>query len=290
MSHDFARQHGSSGAMHQAGMATRRSLLQRRVLVVGAAGAFGSGIAQALRERGARVMGIDRVSRPDIVVADITDDEAVRSAVQQVLAQIGGLDVLINTAGVGPLQDAGAPPGESVMQALSVNLLGPWRVASYALPALIESRGRIINVAFGLTFANVPFASPYTASKRALTAWSEVLRLEYGSHVGVTTIYPGYIKTPIHAQAEAEGVSLSGLVREEPLSAMIKTVVRACTGKPRRDLATTRLGNIEIGLARHFPAFADRVILQRMQQLARQKRYANAPLTFGMLKRMGFKN
>jgi NAD(P)-dependent dehydrogenase (short-subunit alcohol dehydrogenase family) len=117
-----------------------------------------------------------------------------------------------------------------------------------------------------------------------------VLRLEYGSHVGVTTIYPGYIKTPIHAQAEAEGVSLSGLVREEPLSAMIKTVVRACTGKPRRDLATTRLGNIEIGLARHFPAFADRVILQRIQQLARQKRYANAPLTFGMLKRMGFKN
>ncbi len=272
----------------KAGIATWRSLAQSRILVVGAAGSFGSGIAQALRERGAQVMGIDRVSGPGIVAADITDDEAVRLAVQQIIVELGGLDILINTAGVGLLQDAGTPPDESVMQSLEINLLGPWRVAGYALPALIESRGRIINVASGLAFANVPFAVAYSASKRALSAWSDVLRLEYGSHVGVTTIYPGYIKTPIHSHAERAGVSLEGLVREEPLSAMITTTVRACTGKPRRDIATTRQGQLEIGLARHFPALVDRMILQRMHHLVRQQYYVDAPIAAGMLKRRGW--
>ncbi|HZR44206.1 MAG TPA: SDR family oxidoreductase [Ktedonobacteraceae bacterium] len=273
----------------QAGAATSKSLFQRRILVVGAAGAIGSGIVQALRERGARVMGIDCTSGPGIVVADITNDEAVRSATQQILTELGGLDVLINTAGIGLLQDAGAPPDESVTLTVEVNLLGPWRVAGYVLPALVESHGRLINVASGLAFANVPFAAAYSASKRALSAWSDVLRLEYGSHVSVTTIYPGYIKTPIHKHAEAAGVSLSGLVREEPLSAMIQTTVRACTGKPRRDLATTRRGQFEIALARHFPALVDRVILRRVHRLAGQKRYEHAPLAFGMLKRLGWK-
>lgn len=272
---------------HQPGAATGRGLKQSRILVVGAAGAFGSGITHALRARGARVMGIDRVSGPDIVVADITDDDATKNAVQEVLARLGGLDVLINTAGVGPLQDAGLPPSESVMQAISVNLLGPWRVAGYALPALVESYGRIINVSSGLAFANVPFATPYAASKRAIAAWSDGLRMEYGTHIGVTTIYPGYIKTPIHALSEAAGVTLEGLVREEPLSAMIKSTVRACTGKPCRDLATTRRGSLELSLARHFPALVDRMILRQMQQLARQKRYEGAPLASGMLRRMG---
>lgn len=271
----------------RAGAATWRNLAQSRVLVVGAAGAFGSGIAQALRERGARVRGIDRVAGPEIVVADITSDQAVRAAVQQIIAELGGLDILINTAGVGLLQDAGKPPDESVTQTLAINLLGPWRVVGYALPALVESYGRIINVASGLAFANVPFAAAYSASKRALSAWSDVLRLEYGTHVGVTTIYPGYIKTPIHVHAESAGVSLAGLVREEPLAAMIATTVRACTGKPRRDLATTRQGALGIGLARHFPALVDRAILRQLRHLVGEQRYVNAPVAAGMLKRMG---
>lgn len=272
------------------GVATWRNLSRSRVLVVGGAGAIGAGISRALRERGARVLGIDRAPGPDIIEADITDDDATCAAVQRVLAELGGLDVLINAAGIGLVQDAGQPPDESVTKTLAINLLGPWRVAGYALPALLESRGRIINVASGLAFANVPFASAYGASKRALAAWSDALRIEYGSHIGVTTIYPGYIKTPIHVHAEAAGLSLAGLVPEEPLSAMVSTTVRACTGRPRRDLTTTRRSGFGIGVARHLPALADRAILGQLQRLARGKRYENAPLAAGMLKRRGFKN
>ncbi len=274
----------------QPGFATRQSLLQSRILVVGAAGAIGLGVAQVLRERGARVLGIDRASGPDILAADITDNEAVCAAVEQVLTEFGGLDVLINTAGIGLVQDAGAPPDESVLRTLDINLLGPWRVTGYAMKALVASHGRLINVASGLAFANVPFTSAYSASKRALSAWSDALRIEYGSHVSITTIYPGYVKTPIHANAGAAGLSLAGLVREEPLQAVVDTVVRACMGTPRRDLATTRLGTIEIGLARHFPVLVDHIILRRMRQLHRKQHYENAPLAVGMLERMGLKN
>jgi len=154
------------------------------------------------------------------------------------------------------------------------------------MSALIASHGRIINIASGLAFANVPFAAAYSASKHALSAWSDVLRMEYGSHVSVTTIYPGYVKTPIHLHAEVAGVSLSGLVREESLDCVVETVVQACTGKPRRDLATTRRGALEIGLARHFPALVDRIILNRMQRLERRKGYDHAPLASGMRERM----
>ena len=266
--------------------ANPQSLWQSRILVVGAAGAIGAGVAHALRERGARVMGIDRSAGPHILQADITDAAAVQVAVRQAIEELGGLDVLINTAGIGPPQDAAAPPDESVMQTLEINLLGPWRVTTYALPALMASRGRIINVASGLAFANVPFAAAYSASKRALAAWSDVLRLEYGSHVNITTVYPGYVKTPIHVFVEAAGLSLEGLVREEPLLAVVSTIVGACTGKPRRDLATTRIGTFEIGLARHFPALVDRIILLRVQKLKRAGRFDRAPLAAGMLKRL----
>ncbi len=266
-----------------------QSLYQKRVLVIGAAGAIGQGVSRALRERGARVKGIDRQQGADIVQADITDSQAVQDAVRQVTEMLGGLDILINAAGIGLPQDAGAPPEDSVTKTLNVNLLGPWRVTAYALPALLASHGRIINIASGLAFANVPFAAAYSASKRALAAWSDVLRLEYGSQVSVTTIYPGYVDTPIHVPVEAAGLSLRGLVREEALHDVVSTIVRACTGRPRRDLATTRIGSIEIGLARHFPALVDRIILARMLRLGQTKRYNNAPLALGMLKRMGVK-
>ena len=98
----------SGTVVRQAGMATWRGLAQSRVLVVGASGAFGSGIAHVLRAKGARVMGIDCVSGQGIIAADITEDQAVRAAVERIITELGGLDVLINTAGIGLLQDAEA--------------------------------------------------------------------------------------------------------------------------------------------------------------------------------------
>src|SRR5206468_3901139 len=119
---------------------------------------------------------------------------------------------------------------------------------------LLRSRGRVVNVASGLAHLALPYAAAYCMSKRGLTAYSDVLRLEYGDRLGaVTTVYPGYIRTKIHEAPAAKGVALEGAVPAEPVEAAAGTIVRAALGKPVRDLATTRQGTVSYALLRRLP-------------------------------------
>jgi NAD(P)-dependent dehydrogenase (short-subunit alcohol dehydrogenase family) len=110
-----------------------------------------------------------------------------------------------------------------------------------------------VNVASGLAHVTAPFATAYCMSKRAVVAYSDALRLEHGDALTVTTVYPGYIKTPIHTASNEDGFALDGLVPEEPLSGAAATLVRAALGPPARDLATTRQGAVGYALARRAP-------------------------------------
>ncbi len=175
--------------------------------------------------------------------------------------------MLINNAGVGFSQSAGAAPDEKALAVLDVNLIGPWRVTAAALPALRAARGRVVNVSSGLAHLAVPFAPAYCMSKRGLVAYSDALRLEHGDAITVTTVYPGYIKTPIHDSSNADGFSLDGVVPEEPLSAAAETLVRAALGPATRDLATTRRGALGYALARRAPRkLMDRLTLRTIRQ------------------------
>ncbi len=78
-----------------------------------------------------------------------------------------------------------------------------------------------------LAGVTMPFTAAYTVSKRALTAYADVLRLEYGTHLDVTTVYPGYVDTPIHDRSRAAGVSLDGLVPAEQVRDTVLTAVAA---------------------------------------------------------------
>ena len=136
-----------------------------------------------------------------MLACDVRDAAAVEAAVAEAIARLGGLDVLINCAGIGIPQSAGAPPGEDALAVIDVNLLGPWRVTAAALPALRAARGRVVNVASGLAHLTVPFAPAYCMSKRGLVGYSDALRIEHGDAITVTTVYPGYIRTGIHDAA-----------------------------------------------------------------------------------------
>ena len=222
--------------------------MSRRVLITGAASGIGAAAAEQMREQGARVVGLDLSADPerDIVACDVTDPEAVARAVPEAIAKLGGLDVLINNAGLGIPQSAGQTPDPDALKVLGVNLIAPWRVTAAALPALLGSpaRGRVVNVASGLAFLTVPFATAYTISKRGVVAYSDSLRLEYGDQIDVTTVYPGYIKTPIHAASEADGFALDGVVPEERLSDAAGTLARAALGRPVRAIETPRRGGV----------------------------------------------
>ncbi|HEY5318840.1 MAG TPA: SDR family oxidoreductase [Solirubrobacteraceae bacterium] len=228
--------------------------MSARVAITGAASGIGAATVTSLRARGAQVVGLDiNANGEDILACDVRDQRSVDRAVAEAIERLGGLDVLINCAGIGDPQSAGEPPADDAVRVLDVNLLGPWRVTAAALPALRASRGRVVNVASGLAHLTVPLATAYCMSKRGLVAYSDALRIEHGDAITVTTVYPGYIRTPIHEAAAAKGLSLEGAVPAESLDDAARTLTRAALDAPKRDLATTRLGEISYALLRLAP-------------------------------------
>jgi NAD(P)-dependent dehydrogenase (short-subunit alcohol dehydrogenase family) len=248
-----------------------------RVLITGAAGGIGTAATAELRRQGATVVGLDLAGAD--IECDVRSQASVDRAVAAAIDRLGGLDVLINNAGLGTPQSAAAAPDEDALAVLDVNLVGPWRVTSAALPALRASRGRVINIASGLAHITVPFATAYTLSKRGVVAYSDTLRLEEGDRITVTTVYPGYIRTRIHERSTAAGVPLEGAVPVERVEDAARALARAALGSPVRDLATTRQGEVGYKLARMIPrALLDKVTTARMRRLARKGHFADTGL------------
>jgi NAD(P)-dependent dehydrogenase (short-subunit alcohol dehydrogenase family) len=116
-------------------------------------------------------------------------------------------------------------------------------------------------------------------SKRGLVAYSDALRLEHGDAIGVTTVYPGYIRTPIHESSQEDGFALEGMVPEERLEDAARTLARAALGRPARDLATTRRGALGYALVRRAPRGAvDRATLRVLLRGVRAGRFDRSTL------------
>jgi NAD(P)-dependent dehydrogenase (short-subunit alcohol dehydrogenase family) len=264
--------------------------MSKRVIVTGASGGIGGAATAALRARGARVVGLDLKEDPagDVLACDVSDQASVDRAVAAAIERLGGLDVLINNAGVGIPQPAGEPPDADALAVIDINLLGPWRVTAAALPALRAAGGRVVNVASGLAHVTVPFATAYCMSKRGLVGYSDALRIEHGDAITVTTVYPGYIRTPIHDAARERGLGLEGAIPAERLSDAARTLVRAALGRPARDLATTRSGALAYAVVRRLPrALVDRAGERQLRRLARKGHFASSPMAAELDARMG---
>lgn len=181
-----------------------------------------SGIGKATAERLARagftvipgVRNPDSLTEPvkDPVTIDLADADSVGPACEQVLDRAGGRLVgLVNNAGIslsGPFETL---PLAEWRRQFEVNVFGQLAVTQALLPALLSSRGRIVNIgSIGGRYAS-PFLGPYNASKFAVRAWSDSLRVELAPHgVHVALVEPGSIDTPLwgkgfsHADAEVE--------------------------------------------------------------------------------------
>ncbi len=247
-----------------------------KVLITGASGGIGSAAMTELRARGATVVGLDLQAGDDVLACDLRDPAAVQCGVEAAVERLGGLDVLINNAGLGIPQSAGVAPDDDAIKVLDVNLIAPWRVTAAALPHLRASHGRVVNVASGLAHLAVPFATAYCISKRGLVAYSDALRLEHGDEITVTTVYPGYIRTGIHDAAKESGVGLEGAVPAERVEHAAKTLARAALGRPVRDLATTRAGTIQYFLARRSPRrLLDALTNRAVRRMIRRGRFSD---------------
>ncbi|MCU1675614.1 MAG: short-chain dehydrogenase/reductase [Frankiales bacterium] len=249
-----------------------------RALVTGGAGAFGSAVAAALRDRGWTVVTSDVVGAVD-VPADIASD----SSVAPLRAAAGdALELLVHCAGVGLPSDVGAPPDDAARHTLEVNLLGAWRAVGACMPALLAARGRIVLVASGLAYVPVPFAGAYAVSKRALSGYADQVRAEYGTQVSVTTLYPGYVPTPIHDAGAAIGLSFAGQVPTETVAGVVRKILDVSQARrPPRDAATTWRTGLAVAAGRRAPRALDAVISLAVRRLVRRGAFDGSDATAG---------
>ena len=260
----------------------------RTAIVTGASGAIGFATCASLRAQGWRVAGLDLREADDVLACDVTDDASVARAVPAAIERLGGrLDALVNNAGLGGPASAGAPPDDHVRRMLDVNLLGAWRVTAAAIDALVESRGNVVMVASRMAFLGLPLGAAYGVSKRALVAYADALRAEYGTHVGVTCVHPAFIRTPIHDRTRAAGLDLEGFSREEPLDGVVARIVAGCAGEGGRDVAVTRGGALQLAAARHLPALVDRVVARTLRRRIAAGDLDDAPIAAGLRRRHG---
>ena len=170
-----------------------------RVIVTGGASGLGAAVVSALAARGATPVVLDRARSEDTDVlqrqVDVSDSTAVEEAVASVRDELGGIDAVVTAAGVdrpGKLADIATEDWERVIR---INLLGTAAVVRAALPALRESRGRVVTVASTLALKGVSDATAYCAAKFGVVGFSQALAAELAGEVGVTTLIPGGMST-----------------------------------------------------------------------------------------------
>jgi meso-butanediol dehydrogenase/(S,S)-butanediol dehydrogenase/diacetyl reductase len=175
----------------------------RRVVVTGAAGGVGKVVAEMFRAEGARVVATD-IAGDNVVACDLADDAARDAFVAATLAELEGLDVLCNVAGIQRFAELGKLTGEGLRQHLDVNAVAPLLLAQGFGDALIASKGNVVSVASISAVMGQPYNTQYCASKAALLLGMRALAVEFGTHgVRVNCVSPGGIETPMIEAAAA---------------------------------------------------------------------------------------
>ena len=174
----------------------------RRALITGGVSGLGAACATRLTADGVEVITLDRSPEADVVV-DITDEAAVQAAV----AELGAIDILINSAGVvGPNMPLRDSPLANWKRTFDVNVFGLVAVTQAVLPGMVERGwGRIVNMASMAGKDGNPNLSSYSATKAAVIGLTKSLGKELAkTGVIVNAIAPAVIETPMNATTSPE--------------------------------------------------------------------------------------
>ncbi|QGN33494.1 SDR family NAD(P)-dependent oxidoreductase [Microlunatus sp. Gsoil 973] len=175
----------------------------RKALVTGGASGIGAAIAARLAAGGATVAVLDLNvdGLPDGLIgvrANVSDDASVRAAVASAVEQLGGLDIVINNAGIGAQGGVEDNDDQEWHRVLDVNVVGMVRVTRAALPALRQSdAAAIVNTSSIAATAGLPQRALYSASKGAVLSLTQAMAADLiGERIRVNAVNPGTADTP----------------------------------------------------------------------------------------------
>ncbi|MBF6425077.1 SDR family oxidoreductase [Nocardia cyriacigeorgica] len=193
----------------------------RRVVVTGAGSGIGQGIALRLLDEGAQLVAVD-IDEPGLAATadkagdaadrlrtvrlDIADQDSVRTGTETALEFLGGLDVLVNSAGILRPARTHEMPLDAWDTVIRVNLTGTFLMTQAALPALLESgRGVVVNLSSTAAFQGSPYLAAYAASKGGVASFTHAIALEYAKQgLRAVNIVPAGITSGITTKSILE--------------------------------------------------------------------------------------
>ena len=247
----------------------------RVAVVTGASSGIGEATARELASRGASVVLASRAvdtlqalqreisSSGGVALAvetDVSDRGSVEAMVGRAVAELGPLDVLVNNAGLGLSGRIAEVRTEDLRHVFEVNAIGPLNCIQSALPHLGEG-GRIINVSSVVGRRAIPKVGGYCASKFALNALSDALRVEIADRgVTVTSVYPGTTRTSFRENSrrtrdERRGWRPKGVTPER-----VAQRIADAAEKGPRDVYVTLPDRLFVAGVTLFPGLADRAL------------------------------
>ncbi|MGA0530624.1 SDR family NAD(P)-dependent oxidoreductase [Hansschlegelia sp. KR7-227] len=171
-----------------------------RIVVTGAASGIGRASAAALHEAGAKVVGLDLraiEAKWPFVRADLADEAQVVSAMAEAVDRLGGLDAVVNSAGIDLESPLSAFDLQAFDQMVAVNVRGAILVAREAVRHFGDAGGKIVNIASELAYLGRAGASGYCATKAAILALTRSWARELAPKVLVNAVAPGPVDTPL---------------------------------------------------------------------------------------------
>ena len=172
----------------------------RRAVVTGGASGIGEAVAKRIAAEGGKVAIWDLNGGIKVNIADFA---SVENAVKETLNQIGGIDILVNSAAItGPTVPVVEFPIEGWQQVMDINVNGTFYTNRAVIPHMIkQDYGRIVNIASIAGKEGNPNASAYSASKAAVIGFTKSLAKEVAKHnISVNAVTPAAVRTPIFAQ------------------------------------------------------------------------------------------
>lgn len=197
------------------------------------------------------------------VQGDVRSEADCRRIVDRVTGEAGGIDVLINNAGMS-MRGAFEETAPEVLRAMTeINFLGAAVVSRYALPCVKERRGSIVFISSLSGLRGLPFIGPYGASKMALQGLAQSMRSElhrYGIHVGI--VHVGFTENDPDKRTYGSDGSLIpiGRSRYSSTQQQVAEKILKCVVKRRGEMVLTPVGHLAAFVYRFFPRAADFII------------------------------
>ena len=218
-------------------------LTNKVALVSGAASGIGAAVVDRMTAEGATVVAADIAEIDDGVTCNVTDPESCAAAIAEALERHDQLDIVVNVAGIGAggrIEDVTPQEWHRVIQ---VNLTGTFLLSQAALPALLESRGVIVNMASLAGVRGTPYNAAYSASKGGVIALTKSMAVELASTgVRVNAVCPGAVNTPFlsdyHLPEDADMTLLQRSM--SPLGGLVEADEVPCARSPISASVTVR--------------------------------------------------